>query len=321
MHGRRNFMTKKSRTRRWRLPLVITTIAVLLLAISVTISMKTKGNKPKPVVAIFTADGDFQDSNFESNGKWYGLCRKNSIQSVEDFRKTVAKDQALKIHFANFQWEKARMEKLDKPIMAYVNFRKEENIFQKRTPIQLPAGDRYIVDGNRRVRTHCCNDFVESTPILKSKIFESPQLDSPLPAESTTMGAPPSVVASAPLTTTASGGPSAVPLSEFTASSNIVSVAGVASAPPILASSTSPNSPPPPQPGPQGNTPTNPPGPEKPKDPPPGNINPLMPPIPPTPIPEPSTMPLLGIGLAILFITLLTIKYSEWKKKARKSTR
>jgi hypothetical protein len=315
-------MIKKSRTPRRRLPLAVTLIAVLLLAISVTISVKTTNYKPQPMAAIGTADGDFQDANFESNGKWYGLCRKNSIQSIEDFQKTVAKDQTLKIHFANFQWEKARMEKLDKPIMAYVNFRKKETIFQKRSPIKLPAGDQYIVDGNRRVRTHCCNDFVESTPTLESKNLESPQSDSPLPVEATAPGTPP-MVASAPLVISAGGSPSPVPLSEFAGGPNIGSVPGVAPAPPIVASSSSSSPIPNYTPQPRGdtpNTPVNPPGPVKPKDPPPVHVDPRIP-EPPKPIPEPATMPLVGIGLAILFITVLIKKYLERKHNIQESTK
>jgi hypothetical protein len=321
-------MKEQPSTKPRRLPLIITLIAVFLLAISVLISIKDTGYKPKPVVAIGTQEGDF-DSNFESKGKWYGLCRKNSVRSVEDFRRTVAQDKALGNHFANFQWETARLEKLEKPILAYVNFRKDGIIFQKRTPIKLPAGDQYIVDGSRRVRTHCCNDFVESTPILESKNFENPNPESPLSVEPPAMETPNSVVASAPFTNNAGGSPLSGIRSEFTTmannvgdaagtvTSNVGGAAGTGSAPPILASSINPI--PKITPPLQGDTPNNPPGTDKPKDPPPGYIDPRMP-NPPIPIPEPSTMPLVGIGIAILLITFLFIKYFEWKNKAMEST-
>ena len=148
--------------------LAITVIGVALFMLAPSFF----SNKPKTNVQTVKQDklpvkqdklpvqDDFLDANYESaSGKWYGLCKKQSIHSISDFRKTVASDPVLKAHFADFNWDNARMGKLEKSIRAYVDYRKNDTIFRKKTPIVLPAGDEYITDGNMTVRTNCCNSY------------------------------------------------------------------------------------------------------------------------------------------------------------------
>jgi len=111
---------------------------------------------------------DFVDANFERQGKWYGLCAKNSIHSVDDFRRTVSNDPVLKAHYADFQWENAKMGRLDEATLAYVHFRKDDRIFLTKKPIRLPPGDKYITDGYTRVRTFCCNNYTIVPPFAES---------------------------------------------------------------------------------------------------------------------------------------------------------
>jgi hypothetical protein len=132
--------------------------------------------KPAPtapyVYTDLSEETELQDESFESNGKWFGLCRKDSIHSIEDFRKTVENDQVLKAHFAGFQWDKAVVKKLEKPLYANVYFRKNDVIIRTKKALKLPAGDEYITDGTRRVRTHCCNDYEEAPPPLVESFME-----------------------------------------------------------------------------------------------------------------------------------------------------
>ncbi|HEX2966591.1 MAG TPA: PEP-CTERM sorting domain-containing protein [Syntrophorhabdaceae bacterium] len=116
-------------------------------------------NSIRPYIGMAQQE-DFTDSAFEGNGKWYGLCDKNSIRSIEDFRAAVNRDPALKIHYATFNWQNARIGRLEHAVMAYVYFKKDGQIFRKEKPIKLVAGDEYITDGDTRVRTHCCNSYV-----------------------------------------------------------------------------------------------------------------------------------------------------------------
>jgi len=159
----------------------ICVIAGAVIAAALAIMM-LESDTPVQTYAGLPDEESFDDASFERDGKWYGLCSKNSIHSIEDFRQTVMNDPVLRIHYADFQWEEAVMKKLEKPTPAYVYFRKNDVIFRKTKAIELPAGDEYITDGKTRVRTHCCNDYAEAPPLVASDVAEAPE--DPLPGAS-----------------------------------------------------------------------------------------------------------------------------------------
>jgi hypothetical protein len=161
-------------------PIIILFVLLLIVVISAALYLipnKTSSNSAsQKTVAVNkeSAQQDFDDSSFEKKGKWYGLCKKNSIHSIADFKTTVANDPVLKAHFANFNWENAQMGKLEKATWAHVHYRKNNTIFHKKTPILLPAGDGYITDGITQIRTQCCNSYAAAPEPEKS---EDPELD------------------------------------------------------------------------------------------------------------------------------------------------
>jgi len=103
------------------------------------------------------------DADSEVAGRWYGLCGKNIIHSVNDFQKTVQSDPVLAAHFTDFDWNNATMGKLEHSLWTYVTYRKDGKIATTRKQVILPKGDGYISDGKRQVRTYCCNDYVASS--------------------------------------------------------------------------------------------------------------------------------------------------------------
>lgn len=127
---------------------------------------------------------DIEDHSSEINGEWLGLCDKDAIKNVSDFRDQVEKDIKLRIHFNDFQWENAVIRYLDKPADANVFHRKGDYILPSRKVITLPKGDGYITDGKRVVRTHCCNDV---KPVLEddfqpyTKPPKEPKKEKPIP--------------------------------------------------------------------------------------------------------------------------------------------
>ncbi len=113
---------------------ILTTIffAACLLTVTFITAFKTIAPKiPDVFRTAETEQEEFDDASFERQGKWYGLCAKNSIRSITDFRRTVDADPALKAHYADFRWDSASMGKLDKAMFAYVYFRKDDKIFLK----------------------------------------------------------------------------------------------------------------------------------------------------------------------------------------------
>jgi hypothetical protein len=166
-------MTKHNHRRRNS---AITFIIVALVALMYLLAGPTSFHSIIPKTFIHNEKSDkhdFQDASFEGNGKWYGLCKKNSIHSVADFHKTISNDHVLKAHFTDFKWEYAKMGRLEKATWAYVYYRKGDTIFRKDKPIVLASGDEYITDGNVKVRTTCCNRYTAGPPVYETEDLDA----------------------------------------------------------------------------------------------------------------------------------------------------
>ena len=85
-----------------------------------TLLTKNVAAKEQPIL-IAKADRPEPDASSEMEGKYYGLCRRNSIRTVEDFRRTVQEDATLSAHFAGFRWENAKLGKLDEALWSFVS--------------------------------------------------------------------------------------------------------------------------------------------------------------------------------------------------------
>jgi hypothetical protein len=172
-------MKKRSRSKRRRNRYIKKVGAVALVVIAVVLTpllvyLFATGEKRVPSepvgnpfvaseIKTSEADVDYitevEDASSELNGEWLGVCKKNSIHSVADFKRTVEKDVVLVRHFSGFNWENARLGRQDEVMLAHVSHRKGDVIKQTSKPIKLPKGDGYITDGVRVVRTYCCNDI------------------------------------------------------------------------------------------------------------------------------------------------------------------
>ncbi len=292
-------MNKPNRSRRNSAIILITVVLVagLYLLASHTsfdsILSKINGQYKEP------SEKDFQDASFEGNGKWYGLCNKNSIHSIADFRKIVSSDPILQVHYADFKWENATMGRLDKATWAYVHYRKSDTIFRKKTPIVLASGDEYITDGNVKVRTTCCNSYTAGSPV--ADLDADPAAGAPpLPEGDPSAGAPPlnnniPSASSEPVQDPSPamvGGPVALDPNAYGG----VPLAIMALGPALISSGGN---------DPGGGTPST--DPIDPNDPPDPGGNPV-------PIPEPSTIFLLGIGVIYFLILFFIYKKASLRK-------
>lgn len=152
---------------------VLTALFMSVFVITMIVkSLLTKEKTATKPIQIAQVDIQEPDASSEMGGKYYGLCKKNSIHSVEDFKKTVQRDATLANHFADFNWDSARIGKLDHELWTYVAYRRGETIQRTSKPVRLPKGDGYITDGTRTVRTFCCNDYVVADP--PRKVTEAP---------------------------------------------------------------------------------------------------------------------------------------------------
>lgn len=153
---------------------VLTVVAIGLLVRSVLANKAKVVSKEATIKVAMAEIQEPADANSEIAGKYYGLCEKNSIRSVEDFRKTVQNDPVLSAHYSGFKWESAKMGKQDKELWTFVSYRKDDIIRRTTKPIRLPKGDGYITDGLRKVRTFCCNDYDIASPPMKVSLADLP---------------------------------------------------------------------------------------------------------------------------------------------------
>lgn len=142
---------------------VLALVAIAIMVQSFLAKEKVVSQVPPVKLAMVTIE-EPTEANSEIDGKYYGLCKKNSVQSVDDFRAVVSKDPVLNAHFAGFNWETARIGKQENAVWTYVSYRKDEIIRRTSNAVRLPKGDEYVTDGSRVVRTFCCNDYVEAPP-------------------------------------------------------------------------------------------------------------------------------------------------------------
>jgi hypothetical protein len=131
-----------------------------------------------------------EDASSEINGEWFGLCKKKSVHTVDDFRQIVENDPVLLSYYSGFDWNSAQLGRLQEETYAFVAHRKGTNIQKTAKPIKLPKGDGYISDGVRTARTYCCNDIVlaPSAGVPKKELPEFPSL--PVMGLETTVPAP-----------------------------------------------------------------------------------------------------------------------------------
>lgn len=104
------------------------------------------------------------DARSEVAGRWYGLCEKNVVRTVEDFKRIVYGDPLLLKHFDGFNWAGARLGRNEETVWTYLAYRKGDTVFSTTKKVKLPMGDGFISDGFRKVRTYCCNDYIETVP-------------------------------------------------------------------------------------------------------------------------------------------------------------
>lgn len=158
-------------------------LAVVALSLLVRYLM-TKEKVVSQTAPMTTAAPEIQepaDARSEISGNYVGLCKKESVHSVEDLRKTVLGDSVLARHFAGFNWQAARLGKQDEEVWTFVSYREGADIRRTLNPVRLPKGDGYVTDGVRMVRTYCCNDYVIAPPPVELSLAQPliEQVDGP----------------------------------------------------------------------------------------------------------------------------------------------
>jgi hypothetical protein len=83
------------------------------------------------------------------------------IHSADELRAAAGSDGAVGLHYAGLNISKARVERLAAAKLAYVSYRRGENIFWTRNEVLLPKGERVVTDGTVMLRARCGNRISE----------------------------------------------------------------------------------------------------------------------------------------------------------------
>lgn len=120
-----------------------------------TITIVEDDNQEDPIIGII----DDASSTDKKTGAWRGLCEKNSIKTIDDFKRVLQNDPVLARHYVTFNPDNASIKELKEQTIASVSHKNGDVIKRTSKPIILPKGDRYITDGITKTRLYCCNDF------------------------------------------------------------------------------------------------------------------------------------------------------------------
>ena len=228
------------------------------------------------------------------------------VRSADEVRSAANSDNAVRLHYAGLNISNTRLERLNAAKLAYVSYRRGDNIFWTRNAVLLPKGERVMTDGTMMLRARCGNRISEvpMAPVESPAAAVAPEV----------MELPPADVMAAPLAAPAEVPLSATPLSALLIPEALPVPTGpnapAGFGPPLIwaptgggASSSGPSGPgtgagsPSGPTGPGGGSPSGPgsgpgSGPSSPSGPGSGGSTP------PVPAPEPGEMAMLAAGLA-----------------------
>ena len=86
----------------------------------------------------------------------YSVVR-GGVHSVEELRQAVAHDRQVAAHFAKFQYQHARLVRLQKPALVYLSYRMNDKIYWTQARHKLNPGEELLTDGTISARTKCAN--------------------------------------------------------------------------------------------------------------------------------------------------------------------
>lgn len=106
------------------------------------------------------------------------------VRNPGALRDAVARDRAVARHFAQFDFQRARLERLREAREVYVSYRIRDTVFWTRKKIRLPAGELLLTDGKIAARAKCGNQISEAAkPDLSDEEPDQDVLDQPVALE------------------------------------------------------------------------------------------------------------------------------------------
>jgi hypothetical protein len=123
------------------------------------------------------------------------------VHSVQELRLAIWRDPVVAKHYSNFKLERARVIEAKADGHFHVSYRIGEEIFWTKKRLKVVKGEKLITDGTKFTRTRCANVLSEVPQGKTSPDEPTPEvLDAPLnPPSETTPFVPPVVIGGGPL--------------------------------------------------------------------------------------------------------------------------
>jgi len=109
------------------------------------------------------------------------------VRSTEELREAIKNDPVVAKHYADFDVNHVRFERLQKPMLMHVSYRIGSNVFWTRRTLHIKAGETILTDGVNCARGRCGNrmsetlgkTFVPPMEELTEESFDTPALGTP----------------------------------------------------------------------------------------------------------------------------------------------
>ena len=106
------------------------------------------------------------------------------VRNPGALREAVARDRAVARLYAQFDFARARLERLREAREVYVSYRIRDSIFWTRKKIRLPAGEMLLTDGKIAARAKCGNQISDvAKPDVSGEEPDQDVMDQPVALE------------------------------------------------------------------------------------------------------------------------------------------
>ena len=105
------------------------------------------------------------------------------VKNAAELREAAARDYAIRRHYAQFDFEHARMERATEARAVYLSYRIRNTVFWTRKRVRLHVGELLLTDGNITARARCGNQISDiARPEVSNEEPDEDVLDQPVVA-------------------------------------------------------------------------------------------------------------------------------------------
>jgi len=101
------------------------------------------------------------------------------LMDTQELSDSMKKDEVVREHYKDIEPSRMWFTRLNKPMLAYVSFRKGSRVGWTMHPVTIAANELVLTDGNKMVRARCGNRIEVKRPEPLPAVVHSPDLPPP----------------------------------------------------------------------------------------------------------------------------------------------